>query len=693
LDVDEKMNLGDESVEFPRGDDVRNLSLFLFFTSIALILILKTSQHGNLSAIGRDRQSTLDGMLDESLDDPLSPSHSARDSQPSSLYSPYLNSLSSVDGSRWLRTSNNLKSFIQQASSSSRQHRKKRRKIDKQSGPSNDDSEGESDDDINAGEIDDDVNGDNENGGEEKSSMRVFADCNNRSSRIAREENGGLNDTNDDNENGGEEKSSLGNSGSENGSKTEDEYSDCDTVLLRDQNIQVEDNDHMVDGAIDKFAELKMSLGHDADVSSRTLRDDADVSSSSSTTLWTVAYDEIASLVCIVEEAHELLATVSPEVMTWYQDLRERVRKLSGTSLPSSKYPDLSSTSFDTASTKEDDMQEPLRMPASVSAIDTASTEVDATQEPLAMPASVSAIDTASTEVDATQEPFAMPASVSAIDTASTEVDATQEPFAMPASVSTVEAMQESSVSIEDAMPSNKYPNLSSKSFETASTEVDAMPEPLAMQASVSTVDTASTAMQESSVSMVDAMQESSVSAEDAMALPLQFIRDLHDITSSDELISVKIGLTGFMMAYYEPKGEHLDGVIDSKTLRPLGNHIFKDIRFMGQGRNLSKVNHDIFIISSLLQLYIQAYNQFHEDSPRIIEFMSSSLESYQRPLLSLKSLSTESLYSSVDPNGFCGYLAAATSFDCVDRNINPHHVSLQDLKQVSNNTSVFTYS
>jgi hypothetical protein len=354
-------------------------------------------------------------------------------------------------------------------------------------------------------------------------------------------------------------------------------------------------------------------------------------------------------------------------------------------------------------------------MPASVSAIDTASTEVDATQEPFAMPASVSAIDTASTEVDATQEPFAMPASVSAIDTASTEVDATQEPFAMPASVSTVEAMQESSVSIEDAMPSNKYPNLSSKSFETASTEVDAMPEPLAMQASVSTVDTASTAMQESSVSMVDAMQESSVSmvdamqessvsmvdamqessvsVEDSMALPLQFIRDLHDITSSDELISVKIGLTGFMMAYYEPKGEHLDGVIDSKTLRPLGNHIFKDIRFMGQGRNLSKVNHDIFIISSLLQLYIQAYNQFHEDSPRIIEFMSSSLESYQRPLLSLKSLSTESLYSSVDPNGFCGYLAAATSFDCVDRNINPHHVSLQDLRQVSNNTSVFTYS
>jgi hypothetical protein len=195
-----------------------------------------------------------------------------------------------------------------------------------------------------------------------------------------------------------------------------------------------------------------------------------------------------------------------------------------------------------------------------------------------------------------------------------------------------------------------------------------------------------STEAQETSASTEDAMQAN-------MGLPLQFIKDLHDITSSDELISIKIGLTGFMLAYYEPEGEYLDGVIDSKTLRPLGNHILKDIVFQhGQGRNLSKVNHDMFIISSLLQLYIQAYNQFHEDLPRIIEFMSSSLDSYLRPILSLKSLSTESLYSSVHPNGFCGYLAALTSLDCVEREINPHHVSLEDLRQVSIITRSFTF-
>ena len=628
---------------------------FDFFTSISLILILKTSQQGDLSAIGHDRQSTLllDGMLEnESFDNPLSPTHSAHDKQPSPSYSAHDNQPCPSQSAhvklpsplyaaqvnpikRWLRTSSEPTRYTRQASSSSSgQQRKKRRK---------------SKDDINGGESKDDIN-DDENDDDNDSSAHIYEEILLQNNGAASEENGCFNDTNDttdvnessvggmssadgednisNNDGRGDktilrsfalavpnpqsvltrsEKESQTVGVADSNTMTEDENSDCD------QNREVEDNDNMVVGAIDKLAELKMSLKDDADFSSRTLRDDADVSTRSSSTLWTVAYDEIASLHCIVEEAHDLVAICNPEaIMTWYQDLRERVRKLSGISSPpnSPKCPDLSSRSFDTVSTQEY-VYSNLNMPTSVAT------------------------------------------------SVSTE-DVMQESMTMPASVSTEISLQETSASTENVMQ-----------------------ESMTMSAAVSTEVTS---MQETSASTVDAMQES-------MALPLQFIKDLHDITSSDELISIKIGLTGFMLAYYEPEGEYLEGVIDSKTLRPLGNHILKDIVFQhGQGRNLSKVNHDMFIISSLLQLYIQAYNQFHEDLPRIIDFMSSSLDSYPRPILSLKSLSTESLYTSVDPNGFCGYLAALTSLDCVDRELNPHHVSLQDLREVSIITRSFTF-
>ena len=628
---------------------------FDFFTSISLILILKTSQQGDLSAIGHDRQSTLllDGMLEnESFDNPLSPTHSAHDKQPSPSYSAHDNQPCPSQSAhvklpsplyaaqvnpikRWLRTSSEPTRYTRQASSSSSgQQRKKRRK---------------SKDDINGGESKDDIN-DDENDDDNDSSAHIYEEILLQNNGAASEENGCFNDTNDttdvnessvggmssadgednisNNDGRGDktilrsfalavpnpqsvltrsEKESQTVGVADSNTMTEDENSDCD------QNREVEDNDNMVVGAIDKLAELKMSLKDDADFSSRTLRDDADVSTRSSSTLWTVAYDEIASLHCIVEEAHDLVAICNPEaIMTWYQDLRERVRKLSGISSPpnSPKCPDLSSRSFDTVSTQEY-VYSNLNMPTSVAT------------------------------------------------SVSTE-DVMQESMTMPASVSTEISLQETSASTENVMQ-----------------------ESMTMSAAVSTEVTS---MHETSASTVDAMQES-------MALPLQFIKDLHDITSSDELISIKIGLTGFMLAYYEPEGEYLEGVIDSKTLRPLGNHILKDIVFQhGQGRNLSKVNHDMFIISSLLQLYIQAYNQFHEDLPRIIDFMSSSLDSYPRPILSLKSLSTESLYTSVDPNGFCGYLAALTSLDCVDRELNPHHVSLQDLREVSIITRSFTF-
>ena len=652
---------------------------FDFFTSISLILILKTSQQGDLSAIGHDRQSTLllDGMLEnESFDNPLSPTHSAHDKQPSPSYSAHDNQPCPSQSAhvklpsplyaaqvnpikRWLRTSSEPTRYTRQASSSSSgQQRKKRRK---------------SKDDINGGESKDDIN-DDENDDDNDSSAHIYEEILLQNNGAASEENGCFNDTNDTTDVNEEMSSADGNKDNvsnndgrgdktilrsfalavpnpqsvltrsekesqtvgvaDSNTMTEDENSDCD------QNREVEDNDNMVVGAIDKLAELKMSLKDDADFSSRTLRDDADVSTRSSSTLWTVAYDEIASLHCIVEEAHDLVAICNPEaIMTWYQDLRERVRKLSGISSPpnSPKCPDLSSRSFDTVSTQEY-VYSNLNMPTSVAT--SVSTE-DVMQESMTMPASVS------TEISLQET------------SASTE-NVMQESMTMSAAVSTeVTSMQETSASTENVMQ-----------------------ESMTMTAAVST----EVSMHETSASTVDAMQES-------MALPLQFIKDLHDITSSDELISIKIGLTGFMLAYYEPEGEYLEGVIDSKTLRPLGNHILKDIVFQhGQGRNLSKVNHDMFIISSLLQLYIQAYNQFHEDLPRIIDFMSSSLDSYPRPILSLKSLSTESLYTSVDPNGFCGYLAALTSLDCVDRELNPHHVSLQDLREVSIITRSFTF-
>ena len=710
---------------------------FDFFTSISLILILKTSQQGDLSAIGHDRQSTLllDGMLEnESFDNPLSPTHSAHDKQPSPSYSAHDNQPCPSQSAhvklpsplyaaqvnpikRWLRTSSEPTRYTRQASSSSSgQQRKKRRK---------------SKDDINGGESKDDIN-DDENDDDNDSSAHIYEEILLQNNGAASEENGCFNDTNDttdvnessvggmssadgednisNNDGRGDktilrsfalavpnpqsvltrsEKESQTVGVADSNTMTEDENSDCD------QNREVEDNDNMVVGAIDKLAELKMSLKDDADFSSRTLRDDADVSTRSSSTLWTVAYDEIASLHCIVEEAHDLVAICNPEaIMTWYQDLRERVRKLSGISSPpnSPKCPDLSSRSFDTVSTQEY-VYSNLNMPTSVAT--SVSTE-DVMQESMTMPASVSTEislqETSASTENVMQESMTMSASVSTEVTSMQETSAStenvmQESMTMPASVSTEISLQETSASTENVMQESMTMSaavsteVTSMQETSASTE-NVLQESMTMTAAVST----EVSMHETSASTVDAMQES-------MALPLQFIKDLHDITSSDELISIKIGLTGFMLAYYEPEGEYLEGVIDSKTLRPLGNHILKDIVFQhGQGRNLSKVNHDMFIISSLLQLYIQAYNQFHEDLPRIIDFMSSSLDSYPRPILSLKSLSTESLYTSVDPNGFCGYLAALTSLDCVDRELNPHHVSLQDLREVSIITRSFTF-
>jgi hypothetical protein len=69
-----------------------------------------------------------------------------------------------------------------------------------------------------------------------------------------------------------------------------------------------------------------------------------------------------------------------------------------------------------------------------------------------------------------------------------------------------------------------------------------------------------------------------------------------------------------------------------------------------------------MYIISSLLQLYVWHYKQCGSNREQIIERIIEELETYHRPLLSLSSLSKNSSYGSVEPFGFCAYLAAATS-------------------------------
>jgi hypothetical protein len=122
------------------------------------------------------------------------------------------------------------------------------------------------------------------------------------------------------------------------------------------------------------------------------------------------------------------------------------------------------------------------------------------------------------------------------------------------------------------------------------------------------------------------------------------------------------MGLTGYLLAYYEPEGNFVENVFDSTTLCPLGRHRLDDFTFPHSPNNVFFVNHDMFIISSLLRLYAKQYDQCDGNIEQVINRIIFLLDQYPRPLLSLSSLSENSSWGSVEPNGFCAYLAAATS-------------------------------
>jgi hypothetical protein len=164
--------------------------------------------------------------------------------------------------------------------------------------------------------------------------------------------------------------------------------------------------------------------------------------------------------------------------------------------------------------------------------------------------------------------------------------------------------------------------------------------------------------------------------------LPVSFIKDLQNITARDGMISIKMGLLGYLLAYYKSEDSFLEDVFDSTTFRPLGKYRQDvEICFNYARYNVFYLNHDLFIISSLLQVYVKSHKQCHGDQPAMIEYIMETLKSYQRPFLSLLSHSTKSDYESIDPNGFCAYLAAATSYEFVRQGQNPHNLSLETLK------------
>jgi hypothetical protein len=348
--------------------------------------------------------------------------------------------------------------------------------------------------------------------------------------------------------------------------------------------LQAEDNDtERTQDAITKFAGLGLN--------SEPVGDVTDVSSSSSSTdLYTVAYDDIASLVCVVESAHDIFydEIVDPEVLrNWYNGVRERLRKLSGTSLPpySAQKPNLSSTSFDSAVTNKD-----------------SETDLEINDQ---------------SEQGSTKVNFTSPVSSSTPDldiNDQREQGSTKVNFTSPVSSSTPD------LDINDQR-------------EQGSTK-----ENFTSPVSSSTPDSESN------------------------WLPVDFIRNLQNITASEGLISIKMGLTGYLLAYYEPEGKFLENVFDSTTLCPLGRHRLDDFTFPRGPHNVFFVNHDMYIISSLLQLYVWHYKQCGSNREQIIERIIEELETYHRPLLSLSSLSKNSSYGSVEPFGFCAYLAAATS-------------------------------
>ena len=164
--------------------------------------------------------------------------------------------------------------------------------------------------------------------------------------------------------------------------------------------------------------------------------------------------------------------------------------------------------------------------------------------------------------------------------------------------------------------------------------------------------------------------------------LKVNFIKELQQITATERSISIKMGLMGYMLAYYESEDKFWNDVFDITTFRPLGTyrqdvHIY----FKNGQDNVHYVNHDLFVISSLLQVYVKSHKQCDGDQNAMIEYIMEALKSYHRPFLSLLSHSTESNYESIDPNGFCAYLAAATSYQCAIQKKNPHNLSLEFLK------------
>jgi hypothetical protein len=161
--------------------------------------------------------------------------------------------------------------------------------------------------------------------------------------------------------------------------------------------------------------------------------------------------------------------------------------------------------------------------------------------------------------------------------------------------------------------------------------------------------------------------------------LPANFIAELQDINAGDKLISIKMGLTGFLLDYYKTVDNFLDDVFDSTTFRPLGKHRQDVDQPLNHG--VFYLNHDLYIVSSLLQLYVHCHKQFHGDQSLMIEHIMEALNSYHRPLLSILSLSGKSNYDSIVPNGFCAYLAAATSYECIIATMTPHTTSLRTLQ------------
>jgi hypothetical protein len=250
------------------------------------------------------------------------------------------------------------------------------------------------------------------------------------------------------------------------------------------------------------------------------------------------------------------------------------------------------------------------------------------------------------------------------------------------------------------AMPAPTEDTLPDPSLSTE----DAMQVPMAMPASVSSESTEDTMLESMAKEDLESNDQSALKgsfkpnypSEDLQRkkwlqdlqrrknwLPVSLISELQNLTALDRLISIKIGLTGFFLDYYKPKGNFLEEVFDSTTFRPLGKHQQDDFnfRFRHGGHNVFYLNHDLYMISSLLQLYVKSYKRFEGDRGNMIEYIMEALKSYARPMLSLLSHSKSSLYESIVPNGFCAYLAALTSYECIIENKNPCTVSLETLQ------------